>query len=382
MSRSEPIYIARTDDWPRLARELERADRMAIDLEFDRNRLRYGFQLCLMQIQVEDRTFLIDPLGEDKIHEQVFPFLEDPQKETVVFSFSEDQALLQYLGCKPRGLFDLGMAIRLLDHGQTSLASVLEGFLGVTISKESQKSDWFQRPLSDEQMNYAAQDVHHLFDLYDEVVSRAESRGVMNWIHEENRHLDARIIPPDPEDYYIRSKDRVGLDEVQWHIYKALLGVREEWARSKNRPGYRITSYDAVKQQVTDGLPRQWQDWKIHPSFKNPQHFKRWKETFEKAKAEAEELGLQKGRSARLTKLKPKGDPPKYNRFERDILMKERIDPLRKVLKERYGDEVATFLLSKRVAMDLLSGQAADMPEYRLDLIRETAESLDIELPF
>ena len=101
-----------------------------------------------------------------------------------------------------------------------------------------------------------------------------------------------------------------------------------------------------------------------------------------KAKAEAKEIGLQAGRSAKLTKLKPKGDPPKYNRFERDILMKERIDPLRKVLKERYGDEVATFLLSKRVAMDLLSGQAADMPEYRLDLIRETAESLDIELPF
>src|SRR5690554_5661514 len=93
---------------------IAKASQLAIDLEFDKNRFRYGFQLCLMQIAAGEECFVIDPLAEGVDVSGLFPVLEDETVENVVFAFGEDIRLLHTLGCFPKGLYDLRSATSLL----------------------------------------------------------------------------------------------------------------------------------------------------------------------------------------------------------------------------------------------------------------------------
>ena len=70
--------------------EISKADEFAIDLEFDRNRYRYGFNMCLMQVYDGNDCYVIDPLSSNIDIQGIFPVIEDPEIQKVVFAFGED----------------------------------------------------------------------------------------------------------------------------------------------------------------------------------------------------------------------------------------------------------------------------------------------------
>ena len=70
--------------------QLEAVSQFSIDLEFDKNHFRYGFNLCLMQIFANGICYLIDPLSEELDIKTIFPVIEDPTKEKIVFSRQQD----------------------------------------------------------------------------------------------------------------------------------------------------------------------------------------------------------------------------------------------------------------------------------------------------
>src|SRR6056297_1116713 len=103
----EVVYVNSPERLERCAAQLATAPEMAIDLEFDKNRFRYGFNLCLMQIAAGDVCYVIDPLAQGVKVDPLFPVLENPEVDKLVFAFGEDLRLLHYLGCFPKGLIDL-----------------------------------------------------------------------------------------------------------------------------------------------------------------------------------------------------------------------------------------------------------------------------------
>ena len=63
-----------------------------------------------------------------------------------------------------RGLFDTSIAAAFVGSDKLGLAAVLNEYLDVEVNKDKklQRADWSRRPLTDEMLRYAAQDVLHL----------------------------------------------------------------------------------------------------------------------------------------------------------------------------------------------------------------------------
>ena len=150
---------------------------LAFDLEFDSNLRGYGVTLGLIQIALPDnRCYLIDPLADLDLA-PLWAVMEDASIQKLVHSPGEDLRLLHSLKCYPANLYDTEIAARLLDYERTSLTVMLETKLGVTLGGGQQRSNWLQRPLTHEQIVYAAADALHLHALQKVLDEEAARRG-------------------------------------------------------------------------------------------------------------------------------------------------------------------------------------------------------------
>ncbi|MCD7465826.1 hypothetical protein HAX54_001997 [Datura stramonium] len=66
---------------------------------------------------------------------------------------------------------------RRLSKQTKSLATICQEVLGISLSKELQCSDWSQRPLTEEQMQYAAVDAHCLIHIFDVFKAKVVTEG-------------------------------------------------------------------------------------------------------------------------------------------------------------------------------------------------------------
>lgn len=75
-----------------------------------------------------------------------------------------------------------------LGHGlQVSYQNALKQMLDVDIEKDQTRSNWLARPLSSEQLLYAANDVHYLVQLSDKVKQDLESKYLLDFALEDCR---------------------------------------------------------------------------------------------------------------------------------------------------------------------------------------------------
>ena len=83
-------------------------------------------------------------------------------------------------------LFDTQVAAGFAGLGsQSSYDSLLREVLGVRLRKSASFTRWDARPLTDEQLDYARDDVVHLLDLAERISERLESLGRLSWALEE-----------------------------------------------------------------------------------------------------------------------------------------------------------------------------------------------------
>jgi ribonuclease D len=73
------------------------------------------------------------------------------------------------------------IAAKVLQPGSAdqSLKRLAREFLGITLDKSAQRSDWLRADLSVEQLRYAAEDVRHLHQLFDRL--RSELLDIGRW---------------------------------------------------------------------------------------------------------------------------------------------------------------------------------------------------------
>lgn len=135
---------------------------VAMDTEFVRERTYYP-QLALVQLGVPGEILLVDPTPPG-MGEALRPLLEDPAITKLMHSASEDlQALLRGCGAVPSPLFDTQVAAAMCGLGAgMGYQKLVEQVTGVILEKGETRSDWLRRPLSDAQLQYAADDVRYL----------------------------------------------------------------------------------------------------------------------------------------------------------------------------------------------------------------------------
>ena len=192
----------------------------------------YRERVCLLQISTLTDDYVVDPLAVDV--RSLGEVLCDGREVVLHGADYDVRCLRREYGWRLRRLFDTMAAARRLGHPGLGLSAVVEAHFGVKLSKAFQRSDWGQRPLTPEQIAYAALDTHYLLPLHARLSAELASRGALEPARQEFAHIAAaepreRIF--DPEGYR-RMKGARDLDAAGARILRALYLAREERARA------------------------------------------------------------------------------------------------------------------------------------------------------
>jgi ribonuclease D len=118
-----------------------------------------------------------------------------------------------------------------------SLASLADRELRVRLPKGDRLTDWLARPLTPEQLTYAAADVAHLLELHDRLVARLQATGRLEWAEGENEELRVRGRPSrEPAEAWRRIKEVRQLRGAPFAVGRALAAWREERAARLDLP--------------------------------------------------------------------------------------------------------------------------------------------------
>jgi ribonuclease D len=222
--------------------------RVAIDTEFVSER-RYQALLCLAQVAVPDpdaadgvRTDVLDPLADDPPDPAPLArVLADPQVEVVVHAGRQDIAILRRTWrTEVTNVFDTQLAAGFLGLGnQEGYESLVRKVLRVRLKGSEGFTKWDRRPLTAQQLEYAADDARLLLALGDEIERRLEGRGRLHWAREECRALEGSTDEREPDRIYERLPRLGRLNERARAVARELVEWREATARSMDRPaGY------------------------------------------------------------------------------------------------------------------------------------------------
>ncbi|WP_412460516.1 ribonuclease D [Pseudomonas sp. SC11] len=219
---------------------------VAVDTEFMRVDTFYP-KAGLVQVGDGQRAYLIDPLAI-RDWQPLGELLEDSTVVKVLHACSEDlEVLLRLTGKLPQPLFDTQLAGGYLNIGfSMGYSRLVQDVLGIELPKGETRSDWLQRPLSDTQVSYAAEDAVHLAELFEALRPRL-SDDKYAWVLEDGAELVAQMRREvDPQTLYREVKLAWKLGPQQLAVLRELCAWREREARSRDVPRNRILKEHAL----------------------------------------------------------------------------------------------------------------------------------------
>ena len=174
------------------------ANTIALDTEFMRVNT-FNPQSALTQLNINNAIYLVDPVALDT--NDIGPIFANPRSLKILHACSEDIEVFfyQYPQNKMTNIFDTQVGLAFLGYGlQIGYQRALKEFLNVDISKAETRSDWLARPLSADQLRYAASDVEHLPKLYEFVVGQLKERNLLAYCQEDCQLMlkEGAPIPP------------------------------------------------------------------------------------------------------------------------------------------------------------------------------------------
>ncbi|HVR80678.1 MAG TPA: ribonuclease D [Luteimonas sp.] len=213
------------------------AARIGLDTEFVRERTWWP-QLALVQIAVGDSVLLVDPL-KPGIAAALAPLLADTSVLKVMHSASEDLIAFKHAcGVVPEPLFDTQIAAALAGIGAgMGYQRLVQDTLGIALTKGETRSDWLRRPLSPAQLEYAADDVRHLFALHDRLDASLTELDRHDWLAEDCARLVSNAQRDELERWpHLSLRVAQFLDPDAQRRLLRLLRWRDAYARDNDRP--------------------------------------------------------------------------------------------------------------------------------------------------
>lgn len=301
---------------------------------------RYSARAYLVQINRQGAGIaLIDPVGLSDLT-LVSQAIGDA--EWILHAATQDLPCLAEIGMKPTTLFDTEVAARLLGRERVSLAGLVASELGSSLAKGHGSADWSKRPLTPEQLDYAALDVEPLLSLREILTLDLHERGRWEIAQQEFAHLMG-FTPKDrgPEPWRRLSGMHSLKSPRQWAIARELWWARDEIARGKDVAPGRIIPDSAILAAVKGSPQSAEQLMGVH-GFQGrgaSRYRAQWWAAIERARAL---------RNEEVPTRPPRGDgpPPPRTWAERDPAAAARLEAAKAalhVLSRDWG--VATELL-------------------------------------
>ncbi len=238
MEKPETL-IQNTRDLENLIHLARQTDAVALDTEFVWERT-YFPKLGLIQIGLSDEDcYLIDPIAVDDLS-PLGQLLCDRSIIKIFHDAPQDLAILhRATGSAPQNIFDTRLAAGFSNFPAVlSLGNLIDELLNIQLTKEETRTNWLQRPLSKEQIQYGLNDVRYLRAVRVIQLSRIIGPKIKSWLQEELNLLNNPATysgPPDNERYLkIRGCGSLGRQSLA--ILKNLATWREGTARKIDRP--------------------------------------------------------------------------------------------------------------------------------------------------
>jgi ribonuclease D len=228
---------------------------LALDTEFMRESTYYP-KLCLLQLANHEQCVIIDPLALADLT-PLWAFLVERSRVKVLHAARQDLEVLSVAGAVAFGpIFDTQIAGALLGApAQAGYGTLVSQRLGRTLTKEHTRTDWSRRPLSPEQLEYAADDVRYLAPLYRDLRDELERAGRLDWLRAETSELESpQLHRVEPTAAWRRLKGLDRLQPAQRAAAKLLATWREALAMRVDKPRGWILADDALR-EIAERLP-------------------------------------------------------------------------------------------------------------------------------
>ena len=209
---------------------------IALDTEFIREQTYYP-RLCLIQVATPRHLACVDCLAGMDLR-PLFAALLAPGRSWLLHSARQDLEAMQRLMPRlPSRLIDTQIAAALLGKTpQIGLQDLVSKELGIHLDKGFTRANWAARPLPGGALQYALDDVRHLFALWEALRAKLNDLDRLDWLEEDCRTaLETPVLTP-PAALWSRLR-RVRAQNARTRCAAlALVEWRERCAQRLNRP--------------------------------------------------------------------------------------------------------------------------------------------------
>jgi ribonuclease D len=230
-------YINTPEQLAALCEHIKKASWLALDTEFLREKTYYS-KFCLLQIATPEWVACVDPIALPELG-TLFDAIYNPAIVKVFHSCHQDlEIFYQMTGKVPGPIFDTQVAAPLLGYQDNpGYAMLVSSLLNINLNKAHTRADWSKRPLSKEEVQYAADDVIYLCQIYQIMLQKLATLGRADWLKHDFKELENpnnyQVLP---EKAWLKIRGKNKLTTKQLSIVQTLAEWREKTAQAENRP--------------------------------------------------------------------------------------------------------------------------------------------------
>jgi ribonuclease D len=233
-------------DFNDLCAHIRAAGEVAFDTEFV-SEFTHRPELCLLQFATRERCVAVDPFAVEDLSAW-WALMTDDATEIVIHGGREEvRFCLTNTEAPPRRFWDVqvaeGLRCRSFPLGYDAL---VKRVLNRSAHGKETRSDWRRRPLSEQQIAYAIDDVRHVLEIRDRQREWLKKQGRLHWAESEFDRMIAEILAERGPESWMRLSGLQRLPRRDLAVVRAIHQWREQEAESRNRPARKILRDDLV----------------------------------------------------------------------------------------------------------------------------------------
>ena len=236
-----------------LCHTLRQSPRLALDTEFVGEDT-FIPRLELIQVATATTAAVIDfPAVQASGSLDIFwELICDVKIDKIVHAGRQDLDLFAiHAGQIPKPFFDTQIAAAMVGYGaQIAYANLVQRLHGTKLAKAHTFTNWSARPLSDDQIAYALEDVEFLLSIHTYLQDRLSTLGRLEWVSEEFARLETAVGEKsrEPQERYQRIRGWDTLKPKGAAVLRELAAWREAEARRRNVPRGRVMRDEVLLQ--------------------------------------------------------------------------------------------------------------------------------------
>lgn len=246
--KSLPEYIVTDPDGLKACCEdIAASPQIGFDTEFVGEET-YVPHLCLVQVATPNALYVLDPFDCGPL-DAFWNLVADPRRLAIVHAGREEVRICNgAIGRPPANLFDVQIAAGLIGLGYPlGYGPLVQSILRKRLQKGETLTDWRRRPLSQEQLRYAFDDVRDLLAIWKRIDAKLTKLDRSAWATEEFTGFVKRALQDGGEvERWRKLKGTTNLDAQRLAIVREVYLWREQVAAQRNRPARTVLRDDLI----------------------------------------------------------------------------------------------------------------------------------------